>query len=184
MPNAVVILSPGFEEIEAVTIIDILRRADIDVTVAGLEKGMIEGSHNITIMPDCYYREIADRKYDLLVLPGGQPGSDNLKNDTRLLRWLEEHSHSNKKIAAICAAPIVLQAAGITDDINITSYPSEKAVFHASNYLEDSVVKDNNIITSRGAATAIEFALALVSELVGEDKSKDVGEKILYKLKE
>jgi 4-methyl-5(b-hydroxyethyl)-thiazole monophosphate biosynthesis len=184
MANAVVILSPGFEEIEAVTIIDILRRAEIDVTVAGLEKGIIEGSHNIAITPDCYYQEITDKKYDLLVLPGGQPGSENLKKDERLLQWLRERSVNNEKTAAICAAPIVLQAAGITDKINITSYPSEKEVFHTANYLEDSVVKDNNIITSRGVATAIEFALELVSELAGEEKSRDIGEKILYKLKE
>ncbi len=180
MSTAVVILSPGFEEIEAVTIIDILRRGGIAVTVAGLEKGLITGSHNIPVQPDAYYRDIEKIEFDMLILPGGQPGTENLKKDVHLLKWIEERSRRQRKIAAICAAPTVLQKAGIADGLKITSYPTEKEQFGSSEYLEDDVVKDKNIITSRGVGTAIEFSLTLVSELAGKEKAEEVREKILY----
>jgi 4-methyl-5(b-hydroxyethyl)-thiazole monophosphate biosynthesis len=179
MSSAVVILSPGFEEIEAITIIDILRRAAVEVTVAGLQKGFIEGSHQITVKTDCYYQEISDKNFDMLILPGGQPGSENLKKNPELLQWLRKRSEANEKIAAICAAPTVLQEAGIADGINITSYPTEKQIFKNSHYLEENVVKDHNIITSRGVGTAIEFALTLAAELAGKEKADEVKEKIL-----
>jgi 4-methyl-5(b-hydroxyethyl)-thiazole monophosphate biosynthesis len=180
MSTAVVILSPGFEEIEAITIIDILRRGGVEVTVAGLENGLISGSHNIPVQPDVYYRDIVETEFDMLILPGGQPGTENLKKDTRLLKWVEERSRHKGKIAAICAAPTVLQKAGIAGGLKVTSYPTEKAQFKDSEYLEDDVVKDKNIITSRGVGTAIEFSLALVSELAGAQKAAEVREKILY----
>jgi len=101
MSKVLVLLSPGFEEIEAVTIIDILRRAGIDVIVAGLEKDMVTGSHNISVKCDQYYKEININEYEYIVLPGGQPGTDNLKSNPKVIEWLQKFSKDNKNIAAI-----------------------------------------------------------------------------------
>ena len=165
MKTALVLLATGFEEIEAVTIIDILRRAEINVTVAGLENDLVTGSHQIPIKPDVYYKDINANDFDLLVLPGGQPGSTNLKQDPLVLKWLQQRHMKHKLSAAICAAPTVFQEAGILNNINITSYPSEQDKFSVANYKKDSVVQDGTIITSRAVGTAISFSLKLVEEL-------------------
>ena len=180
MSSALVILAPGFEEIEAVTIIDLLRRANVSVTVAGTQRGWVEGSHEITVKTDVFFEEVQADDFDLLVLPGGQPGSDNLKKETRLLDWIRRRYESGKRIAAICAAPGVFHKAGITQNLKITSYPSEEYLFAKSNYVTDYVVNDKNVITSRGVGTAIEFALSLISELEGAETSREVRKKILY----
>lgn len=181
MPSALVLLAPGFEEIEAVTIIDLLRRARIKVTVAGLQKESVKGSHDIVLKPDVYYKEVNHRSFDVLILPGGQPGSSNLKADAQILNWIQERHLQGQRLAAICAAPTVFHAAGITKGLRLTSYPSEKEVFTDSRYVEENVVKDGGIITSRGVGTAIEFSLKLIEELQGADTAKDVAERILYK---
>ncbi len=181
MPKALVVLAPGFEEIEAVSIIDILRRGEIDVTVAGLTAGAITGSHDITIVPDTVLDKVDHHVFDILVLPGGQPGTNNLKADDRLLQWIRERFENKQKIAAICAAPTVLHRAGITDHLELTSYPSEKEVFTNSKYLEQPVVKDGQVITSRGVGTALAFGLAIIEELQGREKAQTVAERILFK---
>ncbi len=180
MKSALVLLAPGFEEIEAVTIIDILRRGNVDVTVAGLDREQITGSHNISITSDIFYEEIDALDFDLLILPGGLPGSTNLKNNPLVIKWIQNRFQNNQKLAAICAAPTVFQQAGIAKGLNITSYPTEESIFVDSNYLTNSVVKDHSVITSRGVGTAIDFALELVSELSGSDVAKEIKEKILY----
>jgi 4-methyl-5(b-hydroxyethyl)-thiazole monophosphate biosynthesis len=182
MKRVLVYLAPGFEEIEAVTIIDLLRRADIDVTVAGLEEGFIRGSHGISILSDVNYETVNPDNFDYLVLPGGQPGTNNLKNDKRVLESINKFWKENKLIGAICAAPTVLHKAGILSNKKVTSYPSEKDVFSSSTYEESSVVKDGNIITSRGVGTAIDFALDLIGEIKGNDEKKIIAEKILWKI--
>lgn len=181
MPSALVLLAPGFEEIEAITVIDLLRRADIEVTVAGLVKNTVNGSHNITVLPDSYYLDENPDRYDVLILPGGQPGTDNLKNNPTILDWVRRRFTGRKKTAAICAAPVVLHAAGITGGLKITSYPAEKEKLSGTHYLEDTVVKDGPIITSRGVGTALDFALALIEELRGHTAAKTIAEKILKK---
>ncbi len=181
MPKALVILAPGFEEIEAVSIIDILRRGDIDVTVAGLEDGPITGSHDITIIPDTTLGAVDHKVFDILVLPGGQPGTNNLKANERLLQWIRERFANRQKLAAICAAPTVLHKAGITGQLTLTSYPSEKDVFPDSTYSEQPVVIDGAVITSRGVGTALAFGLALIEELQGKEKARDVAQRILFK---
>jgi len=183
MPSALVLLSPGFEEIEAITIIDLLRRAGISVTTAGLIPGPVTGSHDITVTPDDYYKELSQGDFDMLILPGGQPGTNNMKQNRDILGWISDRNNEGKKIAAICAAPTVLHAAGITDGLKITSYPSEKEVFANAQYLEEPVVKDGAIITSRGVGTAIRFSLELIADLVGNNKARDVAEKILFPFK-
>ncbi len=180
MKKALVLLAPGFEEIEAVTIIDILRRGGIEVTTAGLEKDLIRGSHDIFIKADVYYNDIREEEFDILILPGGQPGSTNLKKDTRVLSWIKRRFEAGNALAAICAAPTVFQVAGISKGLKITSYPTEKPVFTESIYKTDSVVKDKNVMTSRGVGTAIAFALELVSELNSPQAAAEIREKILF----
>jgi len=181
MKSALVLLAPGFEEIEAVTIIDILRRASILVTVAGLEYPLVTGSHSIVIQPDVFYKDVDATDFDVLILPGGQPGSTNLKNDPLVLEWVQNRFMAGKALAAICAAPTVFHAAGITNQITVTSYPSEQNVFEAAHYSEQSVVKDHGVITSRGVGTAILFALELVAELAGKETAQTIKDKILWK---
>ena len=182
MKKVLVYLAPGFEEIEAVTIIDLLRRANIEVTVAGLEHHSVVGSHGITIMTDIYYKAVDPNEYNFLVLPGGQPGADNLKKDQIVLETIRDFQMKNKLIGAICAAPTILWEAGILENKKITSYPSEKTVFKTAVYEESSVVKDDNIITSRGVGTAIDFALTLIGEIKGDDVKRETAEKILWKI--
>ena len=183
MNKVLLYLASGFEEIEAVTIIDLLRRADIDVTVAGLEAGPIKGSHGISILSDVNYNDVNPDTFDYLVLPGGQPGTNNLKKNQKVLESVKEFQKENKLIGAICAAPTVLHEAGILDDKKVTSYPSEKDVFISSKYEVSPVVKDDNIITSRGVGTAIDFALELIGEIKGNDIKEEMAEKILYDIK-
>jgi len=180
MSKVIVLLAPGFEEIEAVTIIDLLRRGGVEVTAAGLEQPAVKGSHNISIIPDVFYRDVNPDDFDMLVLPGGQPGTNNLKNDDFVLQLVNDFFKSGKKLAAVCAAPVVFQAAGIAENIKITSYPSEKDVFKDSKYLEENVVEDGQIITSRSAGTAIEFSLKLLEKLEGLEAAEDVRKKILF----
>jgi len=181
--KVLVYLAPGFEEIEAVTIIDLLRRAEIEVTVAGLEEGAITGSHGITLLADLNYENVDPNEFDYLILPGGQPGTNNLKNNQKVINSVKMFMQDNKLIGAICAAPIVLQEAGILNNKKVTSYPSEKEVFNSSVYEESPVVKDDNIITSRGVGTAIDFALDLIGEIKGDDSKRETAEKILWEIK-
>ncbi len=181
MAKALVLLAPGFEEIEAVTIIDLLRRGKIDVTVAGLEIDSVTGSHQISIIPDAFYLDIDPDDFDILILPGGQPGSNNLKKDRNIVNWINSRFKSGKKLAAICSAPIVFHAAGITQGRKLTSYPTDKDVFTDSVYLEENVVRDGQIITSRGVGTAIDFSLAIISNLKGAEEAGEVAARILYK---
>lgn len=180
MSKVLVLLSPGFEEIEAVTIIDILRRAEIDTTIVGLEKEMVKGSHDIFIKCDIYYKEIDITEYDFLVLPGGQPGTNNLKSNSKVIEWLQKFNQENKNIAAICAAPTVLEKAKIVDNIKVTSYPTEKNTFDSDYYSEEKVVKDRNIITSRGVGTSIDFSLKLVEIIKGKEMRDKLSSKILW----
>lgn len=179
MATALVLLSPGFEEIEAVTIIDLLRRASIKVTVAGLEKEVVTGSHQIGIKPEVYYLDVDPLPFDVLILPGGQPGTNNMKNNTTILEWLRQRNRLHKLLAAICAAPTIFHAAGLTTNVRLTSYPTEAAVFQQSHYSEQRVVVDGNLITSRGVGTAIDFSLYLITRLRDEQTAREIARRIL-----
>ncbi len=180
MSNVLTILAPGFEEIEAVSVIDLLRRAGIDVTVCGLNETEVTGAHDITITCDDLLEGVPVDDFDCLFLPGGQPGTNNLKKDERVINLVQHFFKQQKLITAICAAPTVLHAAGILQGKKVTSYPSEKNVFTDSTYIEENVVQDGKIITSRGVGTAIEFGLYLVGELKGEDVKSAHSGRILW----
>ncbi len=168
MKRVLVPLAPGFEEIEAITIIDVLRRAGVTVEVAGTEPGPITGSHGITITPDRPLAGIDAGAYDLVPLPGGMPRTLHLGEHADVRRIVRELASRGRCTTAICAAPTVLAAAGVTAGRAVTSHPSVAAELAQAGitYRTDAVVADGPVITSRGAGTAIEFALTLVATLV------------------
>ena len=180
MNQILIILADGFEEIEAVTIIDLLRRVELDVTVVGLGGLKITGSHKITVFCDAIFEDIQSNQYDYLILPGGQPGTNNLKNSPNVLDLVKNFYKQKKIIAAICAAPTVLYAAGILERKKVTSFPADKDVFNNSYYLEDNVVEDDRIITSRGVGTAIDFSLYLIEKIKGNKDRNELATRILY----
>ena len=180
MKRVFVPLAPGFEEIEAVTIIDVLRRAGVEVVVAGTSVGLIEGSNGIKISADKTLDQVRVSDFDMIALPGGTLGVENLKKDARLLPLLREFSEKGKYLSAICAAPSLLSSAGLLRGKQATSYPSFLREVSASClYSEDRVVTDGKIVTSRGPGTAMEFALKLVEILVGTEKVSELKKAML-----
>lgn len=176
MATVLVPLADGCEELEAVTIIDILRRAGIDVVTAGLDDQLVRASHGVRIMPDTNLDEALTRDYDMVVLPGGLPGADNLNEDPRVKELLKKMANSERFTAAICAAPKVLANAGLLRGKKATAYPgSLDSVNHQAQLVSaDAVVRDGKVITSRGPGTAMDFALALVEALMGKVKRDEV----------
>jgi 4-methyl-5(b-hydroxyethyl)-thiazole monophosphate biosynthesis len=180
MDKVLTILAAGFEEIEAITVIDLLRRADIHVTVAGLNELLITGSHSITVKCDTLLDNVSENDYRYLVLPGGQPGTNNLKTDSRVIGLVQRFSSRGDYLAAICAAPTVFSAAGVAANHLITSYPSEQARFNPDLYKTDNVVTDGKLITSRGVGTAIDFSLQLVTIIRDRRTAADLAKRILW----
>lgn len=174
MPNVLVPLAQGCEEIEAVTIIDILRRAGITVVSAGLDAMPVRASRGTVLIPDTTLDDALKQDFDMLVLPGGQPGTNNLKADTRILAMLNRMTKADKYITAICAAPSVLAAAGLLDSKQATSFPGALDDYPRVLQQVNAVVEDGKFITSRGPGTAMEFALVLVERLVGKAKRNEV----------
>jgi len=177
MAKVLVLLADGFEELEAVTIIDVLRRAEVEVTVVGLGEGPARGLHGIPIVPERHMDPMRIEGYDALVLPGGMPGSANLRDDKRVLALLKRFNKDGKLLGAICAAPIALEAAGVLAGRRATSFPGLE--LPSAEYVEERVVTDGQLITSRGAGTAMEFALALVERLVGADQARQLADRML-----
>jgi 4-methyl-5(b-hydroxyethyl)-thiazole monophosphate biosynthesis len=181
MAKALVILATGFEEIETVTIIDILRRAGVNVTIAGLTPTVLEGAHSIKIVPDKFIDNMKIEDFDAVVIPGGNPGYKNLRKDPRVIKLIKNAFKSNKIVAAICAAPAVLSDAGILNGKNSTIYPGMENEIEKGGGIpkQDIVVVDGKIITSRGPATALPFALKLAEKLAGEQIAETVKEKTI-----
>jgi len=168
-------LAEGFEEVEAVTIIDVLRRGGIEVRVAGLERGPVRGSHGIALQTECALAEVRGDELAMLVLPGGMPGAANLRRNPRVLELVRELEAAGRTVAAICAAPTVLAAAGVLEGREATSHPSVRAQLGGARVLaQPSVVRSGPIVTSQGVGTALEFALELVAELAGREKAAEL----------
>lgn len=179
MKKILVFLADGFEEIEALSVVDVLRRADLKCDLCSIKDEYVRGTHNIMIKADCIINEINQDEYDAIVLPGGLPGADNLL-DKRVRDMAIKFNDEEKIVAAICAAPQTLEAFGILEDRKCTSYPGFIKGREKVNYLEDQiVVVDKNIITSRGPATALEFAFKILEELGHEDKAKEIKQDML-----
>jgi 4-methyl-5(b-hydroxyethyl)-thiazole monophosphate biosynthesis len=167
--KAIIILATGFEEIEAVTVIDILRRAGIEITVAGLDNTNITGSHGITVVAD---KKISDLKphFDVAILPGGMPGALHLHNSNEVTNFIKNMNSEGALIAGICAAPSVVMAPiGLLENKNATCYPGNQIDFGKNTrYKNKAVVLDGNIMTSQGPASAMEFAFAIVEKIIGK----------------
>jgi 4-methyl-5(b-hydroxyethyl)-thiazole monophosphate biosynthesis len=174
-----VLLAEGFEEVEFVTIVDILRRAGLAVTVVGLKAGPIDGSHGIKVMPDTSVESISGDQFDGVVLPGGYPGFVNLGNDERVLKLVREMSLSGKYLTAICGAPSVLSQAGVIEGKKVTIHPGVKDQLVTGSYVDQRVVVDGRVVTSQGPGTAMEFSLKLVELFAGRAKMEEVKEDIL-----
>ncbi|MBT9165795.1 MAG: putative cysteine protease YraA [Chloroflexi bacterium] len=175
-------LVDGFEEIEFSTIVDILRRAELDVVTAGLKQGAIDGAHGVKVIPDTLIDKISADDFDVIVLPGGYPGFLNLEKDERVLRLVREMHHQNKYVAAICGAPCVLSKAGIFEGRKGTIHPAVKEMLKGARHVDERVVVDGKIITSQGPGTAMEFSMKLVEVLVGKGEVKHINEEVLAKL--
>ena len=176
-----IILANGFEEIEAVSLIDILRRAEIDAVSVGLDKKCVCGAHGVELIADEILDDMKVSEFDMIVLPGGLPGAENLAKSERLGRILRDFDANNAKIGAICAAPWALATAGVLKSA-YTCYPGfEKTVAHSGYTPSANIVKDQNIMTSRGPATAMEFALQIVRELRGDEIYAKLKDDLLFK---
>jgi 4-methyl-5(b-hydroxyethyl)-thiazole monophosphate biosynthesis len=173
MASVLVPLAQGCEELEAVTIIDLLVRAGVKVTSAGLDDQPVRASRGTVLVPDTDLDTALQQDYDMVVLPGGLPGADHLNNDPRIHSLLKHMAAEDRYTAAICAAPKVLASAGLLDGKKATSYPGVLDALGMSAEPE-AVVFDGSVITSRGPGTAMDFALALIETLVGKDKRDDV----------
>ena len=180
--RVLVILAPGFEEVEAFTPVDILRRAGADVVVAGTVDGIIVGRNDIKVLADESLSKAASEEYDMVVLPGGAVGTENLMSDSRVKNLLERQHGEGKFIAAICAAPVVLSSLGISAGKNITAHPSVKVELIHEKYNEKSVVVDGNIITGRSAGTSMKFAFTLVEIMFGKGQVDKVNSGVMAKI--
>lgn len=171
MPTVLIPLAEGFEELEAVSIIDILRRAEIDVVVAGLAPGPIAGSRGVRITPDAGLDAALHDEYDMIAMPGGLPGATNLEADERVVECVRAMAAAGKWTCAVCAGPIVLRKAGVLAGKTVTSYPGflDRAENPDFTYTGAAVETDGRVITSRGPGTAMDFALELVRALLGKD---------------
>ena len=176
MPRVLIPLAPGFEELEAVSLINILRRAGVDVLTAGLHSGSVCASRGTVIVPDTSLEQVMDEDFDLVVLPGGLPGADNLRDDPRIIHLLQRTHADGRLVGAICAAPKVLAQAGLLAGHRVAYYPgtlSEEALAGAT-ASQAAVEADERVLTSRGPGTAMDFALALVEKLLGREKRDEV----------
>ncbi|NIN37025.1 MAG: DJ-1/PfpI family protein [Gammaproteobacteria bacterium] len=176
MHRVLVPLAQGCEELEAVTIIDLLRRAKIEVVTAGLNDEPVVASRGVRLIPDISIDDAIDQNFDMIVLPGGLPGAEHLDNDMRIKSLLKKMANDEKYTAAICAAPKVLANAGILSNKKATGYPGflDNLDLPDTDLKTDPVVIDGNVITSRGPGTAMDFALALIEILSGKDKRYEV----------
>lgn len=175
-----VLLANGFETLEALTVVDILRRGEVECNTFSLEGNEVTTSHNIKFKADKSIMDEEINSYDFLVLPGGMPGSINLRDDERVIELVKKFNEKNKWVCAICAGPIVLGKAGITEGKNVTCYPGFEEELGNCNYKNDMVVVDGNIITGRGPAAAIPFAFEILSK-ISEEKAEKIKKAMLFK---
>jgi len=180
MVKALVILADGFEEMEAITPIDLLRRAGIDVLVLGLGKKQVRSARGVEIVADDIFdskKDYAD--FEAIILPGG-PGTEKLLADNGVINCVKDFYKNEKLCCAICAAPKVFDKAGILEKRQFTCFPPVKKDIKSGKYIDDAVVQDENILTSKAAGTAIDFSLVIIDNLLDEDAAREVIDKIYY----
>ena len=176
MARTLIPLAEGCEELEAVTIIDLLRRAGVEVITAGLKEGPVKASRGVVLHPDTTINEVLEQSFDMIVLPGGLAGADNLQRDPRIRQLLLRLNKEGKYTAAICAAPKVLASVGLLNGRKATSYPGalDGMDLPQVELTAMPVIRDEKVITSRGPGTAMDFALELIDILAGKAKRDEV----------
>lgn len=177
MARVLIPLAQGCEELEAVTIIDLMVRAGIDVVTASLDdERCITASRGVQLMAQTTLEQALLQPYDMVVLPGGLPGATYLQQDERIIQLIQQMDAAGKDVAAVCAAPKVLVTAGVLNGKRATSFPGviDKTPAEGMQYVTDPVVVDGNVVTSRGPGTAMEFTLVLIARLMGEDVRQTV----------
>ena len=173
-------IAQGSEEIEAVCVVDVLRRAGAEVTVASIGKLQVTASRGVKIVADCLLSDCVDKTYDMIVLPGGMPGAEHLANCVELIEMLKSQKQSGRFYAAICASPaVVFETHGLLEGKRATCYPSMAGQLSDSSSAGEKVVVDGNCITSQGPATAMAFAVKLIEVLFGKKKSEQVATDLL-----
>ena len=182
MKKILVMLAEGVEEVEALTVVDVVRRAGVKCDTCSLGEKEVTSSHNVKIIADKNINDNDIKDYDGIVCPGGIPGAPNLRDNEKVIETIKSFYKEGKLVAAICAGPIVLARAGVTEGKKVTSYPGFKKDLGNCDYKEDLVVRDENIITSRGPATAMLFAYEILRYLGLEDKCKEVHDAMLFNL--
>ena len=173
-----VMLANGFEEIEALTVVDLLRRAEIETKTVSIDDSRVAGSHGITVYADLLWHEINERKIDAIVLPGGMPGTKNLLNFAPLCELILKMHEKKKYLCAICAAPMILGQLGILNNMNVTCYPGFEKELKGAILSAGKAVSCENIITSRGAGTAVEFGLTIIAKLQSRELAEQIGDQI------
>ena len=180
MKKVLIPLADGFEEIEAITIADVLRRAGAEVTTASAtNKHEVTGSHEIIIKADKLLAEVESCSFDMIVLPGGMPGAENLGQHEGLKKMLLEQKYQGRYIGAICAAPMVIGNMGLLKGLKATCYPGFEKYLEGADITETGVVVDDKIITGRGAGNSLSFSLKLVEILIAEDLAINIGRRML-----
>jgi 4-methyl-5(b-hydroxyethyl)-thiazole monophosphate biosynthesis len=178
--RVIIPLAKGFEETEAIAVIDILRRAEVEVVVAALEPGPVTSAHDLQVVPDALLADVAHEPFDAVVLPGGLAGTDRLAQSEAVIALLRRATAENRITAAICAAPTVLEQAGLLHGRRATCHVSKETELNSAQFSHDDVVVDGKIVTSRGVGTALAFGLELVSLLVSPEKARHIAESIHF----
>ena len=177
-----IFLAEGFEEIEALTVVDMLRRAKIGIAMVSITRNnMVTGAHKIKIVTDILFEDSEYGDAEMFILPGGMPGTTNLMQHDGLGKLLVQAGKKGKNLAAICAAPRVLGSKGLLKGKNATCYPGTEDISFGAKYLDADVIADGNVITSRGMGTAIDFSLSLITRLKNKEEAIKVAEAIQYR---
>ena len=181
MPKTAIFLADGFEEIEALTVVDLLRRAGIDITTASIMgRKNVTGSHNITVEADALLEDIDFDSTDMIILPGGMPGTTNLGACAPLVEKIKEFDAKEKMLCAICAAPTVYGKLGLLKGKKACCYPGCEVDLLGADVQTSTVTKDSHFITSRGMGTAIDFGLAIIEHFQGKENASAMSRKIVY----
>jgi len=182
MKKVFIFLAEGFEETEAIATMDVMLRGGLDVTsVSVTGKSLVTGAHGIAVNSDTLFEKADVSSADMLVLPGGMPGASNLNAHAGLKSALKQFAVNGKKVAAICAAPLVLGGLDLLQGKKATAYPGFESTLKGATYVNSPTVKDGNIITGRGPGFAFQFGLAIVEELLGKAKADEVADGLLLK---
>ncbi len=182
MLKTAIFLADGFEEIEALTVVDLLRRAEIGIDMVSIMEGRtVIGSHGIPVEADKLLSDIDFDAVDMIILPGGMPGTSNLDACEPLKDRIKEFADKGRKLAAICAAPTVYGKMGLLEGKRACCYPGREPDLLGADVQTTEVTRDGNFITSRGMGTAIPFGLAIIEEYLGADAAKEMAEKIVFR---